>query len=131
MRPFTKRNTALGLLGMALLTVLAACVVLEASVYCRVDLTRMPLYTLGGKLQYFQADHGRVPETLDELLAKDGPGPYARPADLLDHWGAPFYYRVLDSKSAALIFTLGRDGLPGGSGADADLHLQIYRQEFR
>lgn len=130
MRLFIKRKTALGL-GLALLAVLAACVVLGARVVCRVDLSRIPLYTLGGKLQYFQADHGRVPQTLDELLAKDGPGPYARPADLLDSWGAPFYYRVLDSKDSALIFTLGRDGLPGGRGADADRHVQIHRQEFR
>jgi general secretion pathway protein G len=40
-----------------------------------------------------------------------------------DPWGHPYQYRVLTGEQANPfeLFSLGRDGKPGGSGEDADI----------
>ncbi|MBE5313887.1 MAG: type II secretion system protein GspG [Xanthomonadales bacterium] len=80
---------------------------------------------MGGKLESYRLDHQRWPAVLDDLLA-DGTRPtYARERDLVDPWKVPFYYRVEESTSTVLLFSLGRDGVPGGQEADSDAHLVL------
>ncbi len=43
---------------------------------------------------------------------------------LLDGWGGPFQYRVTGDSYE--LFSYGRDGLPGGSGLDADVYPGSY-----
>ena len=49
-------------------------------------------------------------------------GPYIKTIkDLNDPWGRAFLYRLPGQKSEFEVFTLGRDGAPGGTGEDADI----------
>jgi general secretion pathway protein G len=102
--------------------------IIWGSVYCRpchTSLTRAQLHAVGGKLESYRLDHRRWPAVLDDLLA-DGTRPaYARARDLVDPWKVPFYYRVEESTSTVVLFSLGRDGVPGGQEADSDAHLVL------
>jgi hypothetical protein len=68
----------------------------------------------------YRKDTGRFPSTVDGL------GPLA-PKYVAsvgeDGWGRP--YRYESDGGSARIWTLGRDGIPGGTGADADLSVQF------
>lgn len=103
--------------------------IIWGSVYCRpcyISLTRAQLHAVGAKLESYRLDHQRWPAVLDRLLLMDGAEPvYAREKDLEDPWGARFYYRVEESTSTVLLFSLGRDGVPGGQEADSDVHLVL------
>jgi hypothetical protein len=68
----------------------------------------------------YRKDTGRFPSTVDGL----GPlAPKYVSSIGEDGWGRP--YRYESDGGSARIWTLGRDGLPGGSGADADLSVQF------
>lgn len=74
--------------------------------------------------EYMSRSGGRAPQSLAELLEADEDG-YALvydPENLVDPWGQPYHYEpAADGESMPRIHTLGRDGLPGGEGADADV----------
>jgi general secretion pathway protein G len=40
---------------------------------------------------------------------------------LIDPWGRPYEYRFPGKKGQPEIFTLGKDGAPGGTGEDQDI----------
>lgn len=68
--------------------------------------------------QHHQAT-GRYPERLADLkldMRLDEAG------ELVDPWGRPYQYRV--EGDGYTLFSLGRDGQPGGDGLDADLFGQ-------
>jgi general secretion pathway protein G len=50
-------------------------------------------------------------------------GPYLRKGVPLDPWGRPYLYRAPGEVDPASydLFSLGRDGRPGGAGEDADI----------
>ena len=50
-------------------------------------------------------------------------GPYLKKSVPNDPWGHPYVYRVPGSKGDFDLYSLGRDGKPGGSGEDADIGL--------
>lgn len=68
----------------------------------------------------------RVPSTnatLDGRIAANWRGPYLSRVVPMDPWGRPYVYRspgVVNADTYDL-YTLGRDGRPGGEGEDADL----------
>jgi general secretion pathway protein G len=73
---------------------------------------------------------GQYPSTEDGLLAlvtapasaKAWRGPYLKRKDgVTDPWGKPFTYKVPGEKGEYDVFSLGRDGQPGGEGEDKDL----------
>ncbi len=102
--------------------------IIWGSLYCRpchVSLTRAQLHAVGGKLESYRLDHQRWPAALDTLLMDGTESAYAREKDLVDPWGARFYYRVEESSSTVLLFSLGRDGVPGGQESDSDAHLVL------
>ena len=64
--------------------------------------------------------HGRFPASLDELpLSSDDH------KLLIDPWGRAYRYRAPHGHSAGSVSTFGRDGMPGGRGADTDLDVQV------
>ncbi len=64
---------------------------------------------------YGRRHGGRVAPALDEL-APDAP---------FDPWGRPYRYEADEAQKSARVLTLGRDGAPGGEGADADRELAL------
>lgn len=93
---------------------------------------RTQLEILSTALELYRLDHGRYPTTAEGLTAlREAPGsgeaawrgPYVRRAVPLDPWGRPYHYEspgVRNPESFDL-YTLGLDGLLGGSGENADV----------
>jgi general secretion pathway protein G len=58
-----------------------------------------------------------------EPEARNWRGPYLRKAIPLDPWGRPYVYKSPGevNRDTYDLFSLGRDGQPGGTGEDADV----------
>jgi general secretion pathway protein G len=74
--------------------------------------------------------------TLDALVVKPAnesnwTGPYLKKAVPNDPWGRPYVYRVPGSKGDFDLYSLGKDGKPGGSGEDADIGLNTLTANNR
>jgi hypothetical protein len=81
--------------------------------------TILPLWTAATRFREWASEHeGQYPplgETSERLLTASSP-------DALDPWGRPFRYEVIAPNGAqARVFTLGRDGRPGGTRMDEDI----------
>jgi general secretion pathway protein G len=81
-------------------------------------------------LDAFRVDNGRYPtgqEGLNALVERPTGdlrwrGPYLRKAVPLDPWGRAYVYRTPGENGTDYdLLTYGKDGAPGGSGADADI----------
>jgi general secretion pathway protein G len=92
------------------------------------ETTATQIEQISAALDYFKIDNGRYPTTDEGLQAlvtapaalTTWNGPYlAKPELPVDGWKHPFQYQ-LDGDSFAL-YSLGADGKPGGTGADADI----------
>lgn len=81
-------------------------------------------------LDQYRIDTSRYPSTEQGLAAlntkpADEPrwdGPYLKKAVPNDPWGKPYQYRAPGEHGEIDLFSLGRDGAPGGTGNDADLN---------
>lgn len=91
------------------------------------NLAKTQVETIAQKIEQFEMDVGRLPNSLDELVsAPSGQrgwlGPYARSSDLLDPWNNPLEYRP--GGEGGRRFTLvsyGADGRPGGDSVNQDI----------
>ena len=81
-------------------------------------------------LDEFRLDVGRYPTTEEGLKAlvekpADAPGwdgPYLKKNKVpLDPWGHPYHYKCPGDHGDYDLYSLGRDGEPGGQGEDADV----------
>lgn len=80
-------------------------------------------------LDQYRIDTRRYPSTeqgLASLNAKPAgetrwAGPYLKKAVPSDPWDNPYQYRMPGEHGEVDVFTLGRDGVPGGSDEDADI----------
>ena len=80
-------------------------------------------------LHQYRLDMGRYPTTeqgLDALVKKPAnepkwSGPYLAKAVPMDPWGKPYIYRSPGEGREFDLYSLGKDGRPGGSGDDADI----------
>ncbi len=103
----------------------------------RVTTAKAQLELFSVALETYRLDNGRYPTTEQGLPAlRDRPargpvplnwkGPYLRKAVPVDPWGNPYVYKSPGTinTSGYDVFSLGRDGKPGGSGEDADLFGQ-------
>ena len=80
-------------------------------------------------LDQFRADASRYPSTEEGLAAlvkrpagaARWDGPYLKRQVPLDPWGRPYLYKAPGDHGDFDIVSLGRDGMPGGSGEAADL----------
>lgn len=80
-------------------------------------------------LSQYRIDVGRYPSTdqgLNALVVKPPSepkwdGPYLSKNVPLDPWGKPYVYRYPGQKSEYELYSLGRDGQPGGTGDASDI----------
>jgi general secretion pathway protein G len=91
--------------------------------------TRAQLDALQKSLDQYRIDTGRYPSTqqgLAVLVARPGDeprwqGPYLAKAVPNDPWSRPYVYRAPGQHGEYDLYSLGRDGAPGGDGSDADV----------
>jgi general secretion pathway protein G len=96
-----------------------------------VQVARSQIDSLEKALDQYRLDTRHYPtaeQGLEALTSKPGneanwSGPYLKKAVPNDPWGRPYVYRVPGSKAEFDLYSLGRDGKPGGSGEDADIGL--------
>jgi len=114
----------LGLVGMRLLSNVDRGKVTAATAQARVLKTALDTMNL---------DLGRYPtksEGLSLLVTapKDAAGrrwmgPYLEAGVPNDPWDRPYQFEMDESGRQVRVFTLGADGKPGGTGADADISV--------
>lgn len=90
-----------------------------------VGIANTQLITLAGKVDQFQMDTGRLPESLEQLVSASGVpnwlGPYAKTEELRDPWGNAIQYRRPGSAGPYELVSLGADGQAGGESVNADI----------
>jgi hypothetical protein len=74
-------------------------------------------------LDTYAKEHGSYPDTLDEAFTQDG-----GKNSYLDPWNHPYQYTKTDA--GYRLFSLGRDGKPGGVGLDADFDLLNFDSPY-
>lgn len=75
-------------------------------------------------VQLYVVDNGlTAPDNTTNLsVLVAGADPYVKPKDLIDPWGRPFVLTIPGSVNTNFdVISLGADGMPGGSGEDADV----------
>jgi len=116
-----RRRRALVFAGGVVLAGVASCWVLyQALEQPPQYLEPSRLRTLLNAAKLYRKDTGRFPSTAEGLTPL-APHYLATIPD--DGWGRA--YRYESDGGSVRIGTLGRDGLPGGVGADADLWVQF------
>jgi general secretion pathway protein G len=95
----------------------------------KVNLARAQVQTVAEKIQQFEMDTGRLPNTLDELVSAPGDasgwlGPYARTAELKDPWNQQYEYRVPGDGTPFDLVSLGKDRRSGGDSVNADIKYE-------
>ena len=93
-----------------------------------VQVARAQIESLEKALDQFRLDTRHYPtaeQGLDALMVKPAnetgwAGPYLKKAVPNDPWGRPYVYRVPGSKTDFDLYSLGKDGKPGGSDFDRD-----------
>ena len=92
-------------------------------------LAQAQIQTLAGKIENYQLDTGMLPGKLEDLVAAPANaggwlGPYAKPAELMDPWGHPVEYHAPGEGRAFDLYSLGKDGQPGGTSYNADIKYE-------
>jgi len=114
--------TALAALAFAVLAGRSLSELAEG--FQRVQL-EVDLIVMRRALEDYADDHGGLyPERLDALTASEGGGPWIEHLPL-DSWSRDYVFEPPPARARASgtgrLFSLGRDGEPGGEGDDADL----------
>lgn len=94
-----------------------------------VKVARAQIDAIEKALDQYRLDVGRYPSTEQGLAALSArpsgeakwAGPYLKKETPPDPWGKPYQYKMPGDNSEYDLFSLGRDGQPGGSGDAADL----------
>lgn len=94
-----------------------------------VKAAKAQLDALEKALDAYRIDVGKYPTTEQGLAALDArpnnepkwQGPYLKKAVPLDPWGKPYQYRSPGEKGEFDLFSLGKDGQPGGTGENEDV----------
>lgn len=131
-----KKQRGMSLIEIIIVIVLIGAVltfvgsrVLGGADRAKANLGKSQVQTLAGKVEQFQMDTGRLPNSLDELVTAPGNasgwlGPYAKEAELKDPWGNPVEYRTPGESGAFDLVVLGKDGKIGGSSYDSDIRYE-------
>ncbi|NHZ92505.1 type II secretion system protein GspG [Massilia sp. CCM 8733] len=120
---------------VVIIGVLGALVVpklLSRTVEARITAAKSDIASLNQALKLYKLDNQRYPTTeqsLNALVAKPSNGPSANGwksggyIDKLpkDPWGNPYQFLSPGVQGEVDVFSLGADGLPGGTGDDADI----------
>ena len=76
--------------------------------------------TIANAVSLYQLEYGAPPSTADGLAALvDAPQRFLKKVPV-DPWGNPYHYTSDGADFAVVSF--GKDGQPGGSGLDEDIH---------
>ncbi|MEG3192510.1 type II secretion system major pseudopilin GspG [Lysobacter sp. D1-1-M9] len=134
--PSAARQAGMSLIEIIIVIVLIGAVltfvgsrVLGGADRAKANLAKSQVMTLAQKVESFQMDTGRVPDSLDQLVTDPGDapgwlGPYARASELQDPWGNPIEYRAPGETGAFDLIILGKDGQVGGTSIDADIRYE-------
>jgi len=95
----------------------------------KVKTAKAQIALLETALDEFRLDVGRYPTTEEGLKAliespgaKGWDGPYLKKRKVPeDPWGNPYHYKCPGDHGEYDLYSLGRDGKPGGTGEDADI----------
>lgn len=98
-----------------------------------VQVARAQIDSLEKALDQYRLDvrhYPSVAQGLDALVtAPQGEngwgGPYLKKSVPLDPWGRAYVYRVPGAKGDFDLYSLGKDGKPGGTGEDADVGIGV------
>lgn len=100
----------------------------------RVEVARANLRAVSAALEQYKLDNFAYPSSqqgLEALVSKPGGEPaapnwrkdgYLSRKDLKDPWGRDYQYLSPGTRGRYDLYSLGRDGRPGGADVDADLH---------
>jgi len=94
-----------------------------------VQVARAQIDSLEKALDQYRLDTRHYPQALEALTSKPDSeatwsGPYLKKSVPNDPWGRAYVYRVPGSKGDYDLYSLGRDGKPGGTGEDADIGIE-------
>src|SRR4051794_10176045 len=98
-----------------------------------VTIAKAQIEALEKSLDIFRLDVGRYPTTEEGLAALMAApatagakwhGPYLEKGLPADPWGNAYQYRAPGAKGEYEIVSTGKDGQPGGTGANADITSQ-------
>jgi len=93
------------------------------------DAAKVQTKNIARSVELYYLDAGSYPNSQQGLAALvsapagvNWQGPYVRDAKgLIDPWGRPYLYRSPGTGGTPFeVYSLGRDGQPGGTGEDAD-----------
>lgn len=104
--------------------------IMGSSDRAKYKLTTAKVMTVAEKVQDFERDTGRLPNSLDELVSAPGNasgwlGPYMKASDLKDDWGHAYEYRIPgDGGTPFSLMSLGKDGQVGGDSVNADIKYE-------
>ena len=95
----------------------------------QITVVRDQLHAFGQALDQYRLDTGHYPSTQQGMAALvDKPanetrwdGSYLKKAIPLDPWGTPYVYKLPGDHGDYDLISYGKDGVPGGTGEDADL----------
>jgi general secretion pathway protein G len=98
-----------------------------------VQVARAQIDSLEKALDQYRLDTRHYPSAeqgLDALVARPQgengwSGPYLKKAVPTDPWGRPYVYRMPGQKGEFDLYSLGKDGRPGGTGEDADIGIGV------
>jgi general secretion pathway protein G len=136
MRNAAQRNRGFTLLELLVVMVIIGLLVgYVAPMYFKqvgkseVKVTRAQIESFGKALDQYRLDAGHYPTTeqgLQALVLKPADearwdGPYLKKGVPLDPWGTAYSYKRPGTKGEYDIISLGKDGVPGGTGEDADI----------
>lgn len=137
--PASRRRNQQGFTLIELLVVLAILGLLAAVVgpqvlkylgSSRTQTAKVQIQNVTASLELYRLDVGRYPSQQDGLAAliaapKAAPGwngPYLRRAEALrDPWGQPYLYKMPGEHGEVDVYSLGSDGVPGGTGEAQDV----------
>lgn len=115
---------------ISLLATVAAPQVLRYLGKAKSETAKAQIAAISTALELYALDNGGYPPQqvgLNALVqspqgAPGWKGPYLKRSEgLIDPWGRPYEYRFPGKKGQPEVFTLGRDGAPGGAGEDQDI----------
>ncbi len=126
-RPFRRPSSHRGftlievLVVIVILGILAAIIVpniMDKPGEARITKARSDIRAIESALNIYRLDHHRYPTTDEGLAALTGK---YLPRLPVDPWDRPYLYLSPGVHGDIDIYTLGRDGLEGGEGEDADI----------
>jgi len=91
-------------------------------------LAKTQLTQVAAQIEQYNSDVGDYPRALDDLVndpqANGWLGPYIKKEQLKDPFNHPLQYATPGENGPFDLISYGKDGKPGGSSVDADIHYE-------